>query len=72
VKWQQNRDFIISQVESGQATEGQQDWYDRYMASGAPVGQAGMLSKTDYIKKQANDQQATLWQFYEPEATKGP
>ena len=42
------------------------------MASGAPVGKAGMLSKTDYIKKQANDQRATLQQFYEPEATRGP
>ncbi len=54
MKWQQNRDFIISQVESGQATRGQQDWYDRYMASGAPVGKAGMLSKTEYIKQQAD------------------
>ena len=47
-QWQQTRDFIVSQVESGNASQANQDWYDRWIASGSPDTQDGMLSTGEY------------------------
>ncbi len=46
--WAQNRDFILRKVSEGTATAGQQAWYDRYIASGSPASQSGMLTKEQY------------------------
>lgn len=42
--WEQNKDFIVSQVQAGKATPGQIDWYNRWVASGSPESQAGMVA----------------------------
>ena len=46
--WETNRDHILSQVDSGNATQNQLDWYNRYMASGSPTDQGGMLTKEQW------------------------
>lgn len=47
-QWQQARDFIIEQVESGNASQANQDWYNRWVASGSPDTQEGMMSAGEY------------------------
>jgi hypothetical protein len=42
-QWQKNKDFIISQVEAGTATDGQQAWYDQWVEAGSPDTQQGMV-----------------------------
>ena len=42
--WEQNKDFIVSQVQTGKATPGQIDWYNKWVASGSPESQTGMVA----------------------------
>jgi len=46
--WQKNKDYIIEQIESGNASQSMQDWYDRWVFSGKPDTQGGMVSEEAY------------------------
>lgn len=41
-QWRRNKDFIIEQVESGQATNEQMSWYNDWISAGQPSTQAEM------------------------------
>ena len=40
--WREAKDFIVKQVNDGNATAEQQTWYNRWVAAGRPINQAGM------------------------------
>ena len=46
--WHKAREFIVEQVESGNASQDQQNWYDRWKASGKPTTKDGMWSPEQY------------------------
>lgn len=46
--WDTNKNFILQQVQSGNATPGQQAWYDRWAASGQPNSKVGMIPRESY------------------------
>jgi len=46
--WDTNKNFILQQVQSGNATPGQQAWYDRWVASGQPNSKVGMIPRESY------------------------
>ena len=46
--WDTNKNFILQQVQSGNATPGQQAWYDRWVASGQPHSKVGMIPRESY------------------------
>jgi len=45
-EWQKNKDYIVEKVNAGEATEGQQEWYDKWIESGSPETKDGMSSGT--------------------------
>ena len=47
-QWQKNKNTIITRVESGNASQADQDWYDRWVYSGEPDLQSGMVSEEQY------------------------
>ena len=51
--WSTNSNFIQEQVASGTASQSQQDWYDRWVASGSPTNKYDMMSKEEYASRYA-------------------